>query len=667
MIVKDEEAMLPAALASAAPWVDEIVVVDTGSTDRTPQIAASFGARVYHHPWQRNFSLHRNQSIGYCTGEWVFILDADEELQEGSGPQLRRAAAEAKADVVCAVVHNVYDRGRGEGTHVSNRLLRNSGRIHYRGRVHNALAGYQTTETWPIHIRHKGYDLGEAANAAKFERTATLLREQIADDPTRPRPHHFLAVSYLTLRRYEEAVREAGEAIRLAAARQDQEETYIWTHFVGAMACLESGRLEEAEQFARDALARRPDHFDSWFVLARVALERHDWEATLAHTGRYLELAGRFREEPAAFGLIVFNTAGFAWHGWHYRGVALSELGRVAEAEEAFAQALAASPDRAFTLRLRGRYCGWARRFAEAREWFAKSLALCPDEPKTLRGMAAAWQAEGNSAEERRTLERLLAVRFEPEAAVRLSRLYLEAGELEAARAQCERVLEAQPENVAALIELGLCLRAAGEPRSAIVPLAEACRLEPGSALAQVGLAQAMAAAGEHGAAEALERALVLVPGLNGAGLRVKLCALALEAGDVERLLAHSSALLRLVGVESAGPLERVEDLARLLLRSGGRLLEEGLPEAAQEAFGLAGRLAPGLCREAAALLRSRGLFQEALGQLEAALAAGPAPETLEEMEEVYRLLGMPEAAGVCRAEACRMAALRAQEGAAVV
>jgi glycosyltransferase involved in cell wall biosynthesis len=80
MIVRDEEELLPQALESVKLLADQIVIVDTGSMDQTVAIAESFGAEVYHHPWSNNFSYHRNQSIGYATGDYVIILDADEKI-----------------------------------------------------------------------------------------------------------------------------------------------------------------------------------------------------------------------------------------------------------------------------------------------------------------------------------------------------------------------------------------------------------------------------------------------------------------------------------------------------------------------------------------------------------------------------------------------------------
>jgi tetratricopeptide (TPR) repeat protein len=80
MIVKDEQANLSRCLASAQPYVDEIIVVDTGSQDDTVAIAHQFGAKVSHFAWCDDFAAARNVSLAQATGEWILILDADEEL-----------------------------------------------------------------------------------------------------------------------------------------------------------------------------------------------------------------------------------------------------------------------------------------------------------------------------------------------------------------------------------------------------------------------------------------------------------------------------------------------------------------------------------------------------------------------------------------------------------
>ncbi|MEN9614721.1 MAG: hypothetical protein RL022_143, partial [Chloroflexota bacterium] len=89
MIVRDEASNLERCLASAVPWVDEMVVVDTGSADATVEIAESFGARVGHFAWCDNFAAARNAALGLATADWVLQLDGDEVLEAETASALR--------------------------------------------------------------------------------------------------------------------------------------------------------------------------------------------------------------------------------------------------------------------------------------------------------------------------------------------------------------------------------------------------------------------------------------------------------------------------------------------------------------------------------------------------------------------------------------------------
>ena len=123
MIVKDEEEMLPGCLEAIRGAVDEIIIVDTGSTDRTVEIAESFGARVLHFPWNGSFADARNVGHAAATSDWIVYLDADEHLVPEDAAQLREltsrtwreASSSAPASSSTAPGTRCSSRNRGRG------------------------------------------------------------------------------------------------------------------------------------------------------------------------------------------------------------------------------------------------------------------------------------------------------------------------------------------------------------------------------------------------------------------------------------------------------------------------------------------------------------------------------------------------------------------------
>ena len=89
LIVRNEEALLENCLKSVSQLADQLVVVDTGSTDKTLEIARSFNAEIYHFKWCDDFAAARNESIKYATGDWILWIDADERLSEASVPAFK--------------------------------------------------------------------------------------------------------------------------------------------------------------------------------------------------------------------------------------------------------------------------------------------------------------------------------------------------------------------------------------------------------------------------------------------------------------------------------------------------------------------------------------------------------------------------------------------------
>jgi glycosyltransferase involved in cell wall biosynthesis len=142
MIVRNEEANLSGCLASAADLVDEIIVVDTGSTDRTKEVAGRLGARVYDFPWCDDFAAARNESLRHATGQWIFWLDADDRLDEENRGKLQALLAGLKTENVAYVMRCCSQSGATGGStaavdHV--RLFPRHPEIRWQYRVHEQI------------------------------------------------------------------------------------------------------------------------------------------------------------------------------------------------------------------------------------------------------------------------------------------------------------------------------------------------------------------------------------------------------------------------------------------------------------------------------------------------------------------------------------------------
>ncbi|MCB2187940.1 MAG: glycosyltransferase [Deltaproteobacteria bacterium] len=192
MIAKNEEANLPRALASARPWVDEIILVDTGSTDRTVEIARGFGASLYFHPWQNNFSLHRNQALSYARGDWCLQLDADEELDQETAALIRPLLADPRYIAYQVEMCNVARTGQ-RSMFLWPRLFRRVAGVEYLRRVHNQMRLPGPVGVCGVRLFHYGYDLDPPAMVAKFHRQAGMLDQWVAEEPDNWEAYFYLA------------------------------------------------------------------------------------------------------------------------------------------------------------------------------------------------------------------------------------------------------------------------------------------------------------------------------------------------------------------------------------------------------------------------------------------------------------------------------------------
>lgn len=201
LIVKDEEPVIGGALASVARLGDdvEIVVVDTGSKDRTVAIAEAAGAKTVHFAWIGDFSAARNFGFGHARGAWLFVLDADEEVTPEMAAGLRAVLTRTKADGIRIPVRNVDDGGRVLTSASSTRFVRNGRGHRYVNPVHEDIEGPilragGTLEDADLPLLHHGYTAEESTRKDRHARNLALVHAAHAATPEDPRHWHYLGL-----------------------------------------------------------------------------------------------------------------------------------------------------------------------------------------------------------------------------------------------------------------------------------------------------------------------------------------------------------------------------------------------------------------------------------------------------------------------------------------
>ena len=311
MIVKDEEEMLPRCLEAAAPAVDEIIVVDTGSSDRTIAIAKSFGAKVIEFEWTGSFAEARNVSIEAATGDWLMYLDADEVLVAEDAPRLRELTGHTWREAFYLVETNFTgDMEDGMAvTHNAMRVWRNRPEYRFKGRVHEqfayALPGYlpERFESTSVRVEHYGY-LGAVRDAKeKSRRNIELLEKQAADGVDTPFHAFNMGSEYAAAGDEQRALASFQKAWdKLADDPQRTSYGYmpsLSNRLVKALRIC--GDLDGAEKRAGDGLQLFPGFTDLVLEQAKCARARGDLDTAVALTERCLEMG----DAPSAYSSTV--------------------------------------------------------------------------------------------------------------------------------------------------------------------------------------------------------------------------------------------------------------------------------------------------------------------------------------------------------------------------
>jgi tetratricopeptide (TPR) repeat protein len=341
LIVRNEAEHLQRCLESLVGLVDEIVVVDTGSTDPSPSVAARFGAVVLRRPWDNDFSASRNHGLDHVTGRWVLYIDADEHVAAADARSVRR---ELESDDRHLAYRLRLRANAGFTPYWEYRVWRNRSDVRFRGVIHEshvkelrriAEAEGLLVGHLDMLLDHAGY---EGDQTAKHLRNLPLLEAQIEQDPKRTYLWDHLARIHQALGHNDEALAAWRHAVAIVREEGVQEQVdclcYLDLIVVGASA----GRPDPSLVAEADRLF--PDNVLILWAGALDAAAREDHVEVIDRIDRMLAVD----PEVTALAALTVNQRILTDWGHHARGLAWFHLGGYAAAAADFSAAEAAAP-----------------------------------------------------------------------------------------------------------------------------------------------------------------------------------------------------------------------------------------------------------------------------------------------------------------------------------
>ncbi|MFH2034904.1 MAG: tetratricopeptide repeat protein, partial [Candidatus Zixiibacteriota bacterium] len=481
MMVKNEEELLPNCLESIRNWVDEIIIVDTGSTDRTIEIARSYGAKIYFQEWSKDFSKHRNFSISKATCDWIFIIDADEEFIEDGLTEVHQAMNLDKYRIISVNVFNM-DKNTGEYSSFlpSNRFFRRDANLKYGGIVHNQLQ-YPETEVIPrtnARINHFGYNLDPEKMNQKLKRSMELLEQQLDEN----QDNVFAHFNYAQLLRschtddeLERAIIHARKTVEMTDM-DNHPELHLQGYHQQATANFSLKRYKKAEEVCLAALKLKPDYLDPILTLGHIYAAMEKIDEAVKYFEKYLNLQAKYDPSQEILNIILLYVN--ARHIAHY-GIGLLEYYRkdFKKAEVNFLKVLkyqdpyqdtylklatiyldtakpdkalpyiekqlAVEPKSALTNIAMARYFGMKNDDFKVEEYMAKALKFASDEPEIYERSGVYWANKGEFEKATFSLEKLVEFKPNYEHGLRLlSKVYYDSCDFENARESYIRYLD---------------------------------------------------------------------------------------------------------------------------------------------------------------------------------------------------------------------------------
>lgn len=404
LIVKNEAANLERCLASLTGLVDEIVVVDTGSTDGTIEIAEGFGAKIGRHKWNDDFAAARNASLDLATGNWALWIDADETIDPSSAPMVREALMRPQfGGYFVRLVNYMTDEiGADQYVHTAIRLFRLMPGVRFVSRIHEQVLpslnelGLVTATLGGVFLHHYGYAPTAMQERKKVQRTVSMLRKEVEEFPNDPFHWFNLANAYQVGSEFELSRDSAARATELMP--DDAPYGPITYHILMCALC-ELGQPQEALRYALEAERRGFSGILSEFQRARALAQLGVLPQALASIDRCLEM-----EWPDG---LVGDYGIYSYKRLILKGQILLQAGRHAEALEYVNRGLTVDPKFGFGICLKGFCLASLDRGLEALPYLEASFDDAGEGGRALTYAAGIYAKTDRFDEAQAALERI--------------------------------------------------------------------------------------------------------------------------------------------------------------------------------------------------------------------------------------------------------------------
>ncbi|MGR3311299.1 MAG: tetratricopeptide repeat protein [Candidatus Brocadiales bacterium] len=409
MIVRNEARWLPECLNSVKGLVDEMIVVDTGSTDETVKIAEGYGARVLHKSWDDNFSESRNYALKHATGDWILHLDADEKLVKEDTLLVKRIIKNKEINGVYCLFYNTQKDTLGHSQFYLPRLFRNNIGIYYTGRIHETPVIPGNISFSNIRINHYGYSLDEITMETKRKRNASILLQEIRKNPENASVHFYLAKNYYEQGLYDLSLEEGKEVLRLIPGDVIAKRPEVETFLMMAYSHYNKGNYQEAEKLCTQAIEIKSNYIDPHFFLGHLYLMQDKYDSSIASFQRYFQIKDTLEKNPEFNHLVIYSfTKSHEAHAGI--GTAHGKQGNYAESISQFEKAISFCPEYAEAYNGLGVIHGQQGRLDKAVTYLKTALRIKPEYSEAYKNLGIVYAMQENFSLAIETFEKAIQI-----------------------------------------------------------------------------------------------------------------------------------------------------------------------------------------------------------------------------------------------------------------